>query len=298
MLLSFRRVCLSTLLLLIGGRIMGESSEDVLGGARALFDERRYAEAETAFADLHTSYPEHPEILMYLGKLAAKRQERELAVEYLSRAVKLTPEDAQIQFEYAAACGFYAGSLGTTLKALTYARRASTSMREAIELEPDNLSFRQGYIDFCMEAPSIAGGGHRRAHEQAAVIAERDPVKGAFARATIYRAEENHTEAMNVLDDLIALAPDNYFALFSFGRCAAESGERLEEGLVHLRKCLTLPAPDQAPPPAHAWWNIATIQKQLGNRPEAIIALQEATLLAPHDNRIAEDLQAYLADEA
>lgn len=298
MLLSLRRICLSILLLLIGGHVMGESSGNVMEGARALFDERRYAEAETAFAELHTTYPDHPEVLMYLGKLAAKRHERELAMDYLSQAVNLAPEDAQIQFEYAAACGFYAGSLGTTLKALTYARRAGKSMRQAIELEPDNLNFRQGYIDFCLEAPAIAGGGHRRAHEQAAAITARDPVKGAFAQASIHRAEGNHPAAMEVLDDLIALAPDNYFALYNFGRCAAESGGRLEEGLAHLQKCLTLPAPDQAPPPAHAWWNIATIQKQLGNRSEAIVALREANALAPNDPRIAEDLRTYLADEA
>lgn len=278
--------------------VRGSDAGFSVDDARALFDDRRYAEAQGAFESLHVTFPDHPEVLMYLGKLAAKRGEREAAMNYLQRAVELSPADGQLHFEYAAACGFYAGTLGTSLKALGHARRAGQHMRRAIELEPDNLTFRQGYIDFCMQAPGIAGGGHRRAHEQAAAIAQRDAVKGAFAQATIHRAEDNHPAAMEVLAELIALAPDNYFALFNFGRCAAESGERLAEGLAHLQTCLTLPAPDQAPPPAHVWWNIATIQKHLGNRSDALLALQTANTLAPHDQRIAEDLQAYLAGEA
>jgi tetratricopeptide (TPR) repeat protein len=266
--------------------------------AQVLFEERRYPEAQDAFAALHESFPDHPGVLMYLGKLAAKRQERKQAMDYLAQAVALVPDDAELQFEYAAACGFYASTLGTSLKALRYARQAGKSLQRSIELEPDNLSFRQGFIEFSLEAPAIAGGGSRRAHAQAAAIAERNPVKGAYAWAMIHRAEGNHADALASLEELISLAPDNYFALFNFGRCAAESGQRLEEGRAHLQRCLELPAPDQAAPPAHVWWNIATIEKRLGDRPAAVAALREAVALAPHDARIAEDLATTLAEEA
>jgi len=271
-------------------------SPSSLRAARNLFDERRYAEAQASFENLLAAYPHHPEVLMYLGKLAAKRQDRELAVDYLARAVEFSPNDAQIQFEYAAACGLYAGTLGTNLKALGYARRASKAMRTAIDLEPDNLEYRIGFIEFSLEAPAIAGGGGNRARNQADAIAQRDPVTGAFAWAMIHRAEGDPAAALDVFDELIAVAPDNYFALFNFGRSAAESGRRLDEGLVRLQRCLELPAPDQGAPPAQVWWNIATIQKQRGDRTAAIAALEKAIALAPHDRRIARDLENYLQE--
>ncbi len=271
----------------------GETTTTTLESATALFDERRYAEAQGSFETLLEAYPHHPGILMYLGKLAAKRHERKLALEYLTRALEHSPDNAEIQFEQAAASGFYAGTLGTNLTALRYARQASRGLRRAIELDPDNLDFRQGFIDFSLEAPGIAGGGTKRALQEAAAISERDAVKGAFAHATIHRATGDHEAALLTLEELIKIAPTNYFALFNFGRCAAESGQRLDEGLAFLKRCLELPAPDQAPPPAHVWWNIATIQKQRADRPAAIAALREAVALAPNDRRIAEDLAHY-----
>lgn len=291
-----RRLILLCLIVAPLASEVDQDGSDALAQAKSLFEERRYAEAQESFETLFADYPHHPEILMYLGKLAAKRQEREQAVDYLGKAVELVPDDAQLHFEYAAACGFYAGTLGTNLKALNYARRASKSMQKAIELEPDNLEYRIGFIEFSLEAPGIAGGGSKRARAQADAIAERDPVRGAFAWAMIHRDEGDHAAALEVFDGLIALAPDNYFALFNFGRCAAESGLRLDEGLARLQQCLELPAPDQAAPPAHVWWNIATIQKQRGDRPGAITALEQAIALAPNDQRIAKDLERYLAE--
>jgi len=276
---------------------VNSTAPSALDAARELFEARRYGEAQQSFETLLSAYPDHPEILIYLGKLAAKRHDREAAVGYLSRAVELAPENAEIQFEYAAACGFYASTLGATFKALRYARRASAGLRQAIELEPNNLDFRQGYLDFCLEAPGLAGGGIHRAREQAVEIAARDPVKGAFAEAVIHRASNDHAAALATLAGLIETAPENYFALFNFGRCAAESGLRLEEGLAFLQQCLALPEPGRGPAHAQVWWNIATIQKQRGDRAAAIAALEEAVALAPNDSRISHDLENYLQEE-
>ena len=272
-----------------------EEAPHPLAAAEALFDERRYAEAQLAFEELNARHPNQPQILRYLGKLAAKRQDRKVALEYFTAAVELRPDDAQLQFEYGAANGQYAGTLGKSFSALRYARRASKAVERAIELAPEELSYRQGLIEFSLSAPAIAGGGSKRAYAQADAIAERNLAAGAFARASIHRAEGDHLAAMQALNKLIAAAPDNYFALFKFGRCAAESGERLDEGLLHLRRCLELPAPDKAAPPAEVWWNIATIEKQRDNRAAAIDALQQAVALAPHNQKIADDLAGYLA---
>lgn len=266
--------------------------------ARDLYAERRYAEAEQAFATLENQYPNSPEVLLYAGKLAVKRREWVAAIDFLERARQLKPADAEISFELGTTAGLYAGSLGKSLSALAQARRASKAMLRAIELAPDNLAYRQALIEFSLNAPALAGGGHQRAHEQADAIAQIDPAQGAFAHAGIHRAAGDHTAAMLALDDLIAVAPDNYFALFRFGRCAAESGERLGEGLARLEKCLDQPAPERAASHAEVWWNIATIQKHLNDRDAALNALEQAVALAPQHQQIAADLARYRADNS
>lgn len=281
--------------MLVGG---GELSATPLDDAMELFAERRYAEAEEAFTQLEQEFPDHPQVLLYLGKLAAKRHDQKTSLQYLDRAMELRPNDAEMNFEYGAACGQYAATLGTSFSALSHARRASKAILRAIELDPSNLSYRQGMIGFSLNAPAIAGGGHKRAKAQADAIAKINPTQGAYAHAGIHRAQGDHGAALKSLDALIAISPDNYHALFNFGRCAAESGERLEEGLVHLQTCLTLPAPDRAAPPAEVWWKIATIKKRQNDRDAAIHALEQAVALAPTHRHIADDLKRFLAEES
>ncbi|MDB4473561.1 tetratricopeptide repeat protein [Opitutaceae bacterium] len=294
----YRRVCLPiwvSLTAMLTSVGMGASP---LEEARELYAERRYAEAEQAFAELENQYPNSPEVLLYAGKLAVKRREWVTAIDFLERAQQLQPDDAEISFQLGTTAGLYAGSLGKSLSALAQARRASKAMLRAIDLNPDNLSYRQALIEFSLNAPALAGGGHKRAHDQADAIAQIDAAQGAFAHAGIHRAAGDHTAALLALDDLIAVAPNNYFALFRFGRCAAESGERLSEGLTRLEKCLTLPAPERAASHAEVWWNIATIQKHRNDRAAALSALEQAVAMAPQHQQIAADLAGYRADNS
>ena len=62
------------------------ASSDSLTEAESLFNARRYAEAQPLFEDAITAEPDNTRALLYLGKLAAKRGERALAVGYLERA--------------------------------------------------------------------------------------------------------------------------------------------------------------------------------------------------------------------
>ncbi len=267
---------------------MLRAASPVFDQASALFNERRYAEAQPLFEELLTTEPDNTMVLMHLGKLAAKRRERALAVDYFKRAVELAPDNAELQFEYGAACGLYADTLGTSLKALREALRARKAMERSVELDPDNLIFRQGLLEFYSSAPGIAGGSMSKAYAQADAIAALNPDQGAFARANLQRAEQDLAGALVTLGGVLERAPDNYFALFQFGRCAAESGLELERGLAALRRCLSLPAPDKGAPPAYVWWRIGEIQARLGQTDAAREALDRAVALAPNDERVAE----------
>ena len=159
-------------------------------------------------------------------------------------------------------------------------------------MDPTNLIYRQGLLEFYSSAPALVGGSMKKAYAQAEAIAALDTDQGAFAHASLHRVEGNHEAALTALAAIIERVPENYFALFQFGRCAAESGLQLPRGLEILQRCLELPAPDQAAPPAVVWWHIGKIQAQLGDHGAARTAFIQAQTLAPHEKRIAADLAA------
>src|SRR5690606_18778134 len=136
-------------------------------------------------------------------------------------------------------------------RALGQALRGRNAMERAVELAPDDLSFRQGLLEYYASAPGIAGGSMDKAFVQADEIARRDLDRGAFARAHLQKAQDNLAGAMETLAAVLERAPDNYFALFEFGRCGALSGLHLEKALAALQRCLELPAPDKGSPPAY-----------------------------------------------
>lgn len=74
----------------------------------------------------------------------------------------------------------------------------------------------------------------RKAYAQADAIARSDAAQGAFARANLHRNEGDYAAALVTLYVILKNSPDNYFALFQFGRCAADSGLALSRGLTHL----------------------------------------------------------------
>lgn len=263
-----------------------------LAEAEALYGELRYAEAQPLFEAVLAADPTSRSALLHLGKLAAKRRDRAASVDYLKQAVELDPDDAELQFEYGAACSFHADSLGTSLRAALQARRGRLAMERSVELAPDNLMFRQGLIEFYSSAPGIVGGSMSKAYAQAAAIAERDANQGAFAFANLKLVEKDYRAALDTFAQVLANAPDNYYALFQFGRTAAESGLDLAAGLTALRRCLEVPVPDKGAPPAYVWLQISRIAAQQGDPTAARIALEEACRLAPNDARLVAALAA------
>lgn len=269
-----------------------------LDQAEALFGQRRYAEAQPLFEAALTADPTNLQALLHLGKLAIKRSAYDQAVEFFGRAVVQAPDDADTLFELGAASSLYADTLGTSLKALQAARRGRSALERSVELAPANLIHRQALLEFYATAPLIAGGSKHKALAQADAIAKLDADQGAFAHANLQRLDHDLAGAMTTLATVIERAPDNYFALFQFGRCAAESGIALQRGLAALQHCLELTPPEKAAPPAVVWWRIGQIEQQLGRLPAARAAFLEACTLAPHESQFAADLAALPPQDA
>lgn len=226
--------------------------------ARELYEARRPAEARVAFEQLAATDPANPEVNHYLGQLANRRNEPELATRYFERSIAAEPQAGRHQHGLGDALGRSAQNAGLLSK-FGFAKKCVAAYERAVALEPENFDFRWSLFEYYRQAPGIAGGGLDKARGEAAAMKRIDPVRARVAFALLHAADKDYTAAFAELDAALAVAPDDFVTLYHAGRLAALSGQQIEPGIARLRRCLQLPVPITPPFPDHA-----VAQLQLG----------------------------------
>jgi len=166
-------------------------------------------------------------------------------------------------------------------------------MMKAIALDPDYLDARQGLFEFYTQAPWPIGSS-KKAAEQLAAIRRRDPDLATVLAVIAKTRARDFATAFKLCDDVLARHPDNYTALYQYGRTASISGQNLARGLTTLQSCLKLDPPSPASPThSNVWFRLGAIQEKLGHAADARTAY-EAALREDPNNRVAVDALAKL----
>jgi len=278
-------------LLLFSAVVAGASGKNAADLARALdcYHTRRYSEAREMFARLAVEWPLDPEIDFHLGRLALWFDDETTAFTHLERAARSAPGEARIQNALGDAYGLAAQNAALLAK-LGWARKCRAAYERAVALDPRNRAYRWSLLGYFLVAPRLAGGGSEKAHAQADVIAQLDPMSGRIARATLALSEERFKDAFAQFEPVLREEPDSFMALYHIGRCAALSGREIERGIVALRRCLELPPPEGDGMPTHA-----CVHHRLGNllerRGDAVAAREAyATALRLHPDFRAQKI--------
>ncbi len=259
--------------------------------ARALLRAHRLPEAREPLERWLGERPDDVEAALLLGQVYHGLGRRDRAIELLAPLAEKHPEDARVLGLYGGQCLLRAGELGMSLRALRLARRGAELMERAAALAPGEISYREGLVDFYRQAPALAGGSLEKARRHAEVLTKLDPVRGAAWLSSILVQEGRFEEALAACDEALGRRPDDYAALFNFGRVASESGLRLAEGEAALRRCLErTPGPSE---PSHAgvWYRLGRIAERRGDEAAARAAYGASLRLEPAFNRPAEALR-------
>ncbi len=260
--------------------------------AEDLLRQGRLPEAERAFTERIRVQPDDAEAHHQLGRLALRRREFGLAIPMLEAAVKLRPENALYQFHYGAASAQHADTLGKTFRALGMGRRGRVAMERAVSLEPANIEFQQGLIEFYARAPGIAGGSLDKARTQAQALREKDPRAGTITLAMVHLRAKDPEAAFALYFGWLSTAPDDYQILYLAGRAAADTGLHLDYGIAALRRCLTLPPPPHVVGHATVHYHLARALQQHGDLEAARASYRSALELAPEYGAASEALKA------
>lgn len=258
--------------------------------AVALYGQGKPMEAQKAFEALASSDPENASIQFYLGRLALQRNDYAKAVPYLEKAASLSPHDSRIHLKLGDAYGLSAQKAGLFSK-LGWAEKCRKEYEKAIELDPTDVDARWSLMVFFQQAPAIAGGDTDKALAQAREIKKIDPARGRLALSVAYVAEKRFDLAFGEFEEVLETEPDNYEALFQFGRIAAISGERSDQGLAALKNCLNQSPPPRQPPLPAVHWRMGNIHEKQGDTTGARTEYEAALKLDPQFSPAIESLK-------
>ncbi|MBI2510412.1 MAG: tetratricopeptide repeat protein [Opitutae bacterium] len=281
-------LCATALLLTVSTLAATEDSDRA--EIKRLIDGRHWAAAQPLLEKAIAAQPQDAEAHYLLGLSLINQNKGDTAVAPLEKATALAPTNSEYQRALGDAYGVSAQKSGLFSK-LGWARKCKAAYEKAVELDPKNIFARASVMQFCLQAPSIVGGGIDKAYAQAEEIKKLDPAQGRAAYATLYLAEKKYAEAFALLDDVLKDTPNDYEALYQVGRLAAITGEHLDRGLATLRQCLTLTPPQGQPPHAAVHWRIGNILEKQGDKTAAKTAYEASLRVDPNFKNAIEALK-------
>lgn len=256
----------------------------------ALFKGRQWAEARGVLEKATAASPGDAEAWALLGQAHMALGNAEDAVTAMEKAAELDPKSSNYQRLLGDTYGFSAQKAGMLGK-MSFARKCKAAYDKAVELDPKNIDARWSIMEYCRQAPSIVGGGMDAAYAQAAEIGKIDANRGRIALATLYITDKKAVEAFALFDEALKAAPDDYITLYQLGRLSAMTGQRVDEGIANLQRCLTLTPPPGQPGPAPVNWRIGNLLEKKGDKAGAKAAYEAALAADPNFVRAIEDLR-------
>jgi tetratricopeptide (TPR) repeat protein len=173
-----------------------------------LFDDGKLALAQQAFEMRLQKDTNDAKALMYLAWIAQRNEDLDKAEELIERAIKKAPENAEIQYRYGGIIGEVAGD-ASIFTALGYAEKSLHGLKKAVELEPENIEYQQGLLNFYLIAPGVAGGDTDKALEQAESIQKLDEKSGFLAFSQIFSSLGDKEKLTDLFETALQRFPED-----------------------------------------------------------------------------------------
>lgn len=279
-----------TLLLLTAALAHAAVSPEKIENVRDLLRDRKLDAAESAANALIATHPKEAEAYALLGSVRVAKGDADGAVKAGEKSVQLALASSEYQLQLGDTYGFAAQKAGMLGK-MGWAKKCRLAYEKAVELDPANLTARSSLMSFYQMAPGMMGGGSDRACAQAAEIKKRDANRGRVAYAILYVGEKKYAEAFAETEDVLKSAPDNYPALYQYGRAVALSGDRLDRGTDALKKCLALAPTPGAPGHDAAHWRLGVIWEKKGDKAAARAAYEASLKINPQFQQAIDALR-------
>lgn len=189
-----RKVILIMVLFIVGLFYLNAQGTGDMETGKNLLKEKNYSEARTVFESIIEADPENAEGHYHLGKINFVEDKLDDAIKCVKMAVKLDEKNGAYHYTLGRYYGVKINRVSFMAK-MGPASNSKKSFERAVELEPDNVTYRMSLMGYLANAPGIAGGDKNKARQQAKEIKKRDPVMGLLASAMIDRLDKKFDSA-------------------------------------------------------------------------------------------------------
>lgn len=270
-----------------------------LDQGKVLYESRKLDQAKKIFQSIDDDDKQYPQAQYYLGRIAFDEKNWDDAEEFLEEAIEADGKVADFHLWLGHTLGNMIGDANMLRKTMI-APKLRDAYARAVELKPDLVDAHWGLMMFCMEAPSVMGGGLDKAKAEAQAIAKYNEADGHRAMGAIYNKEQKfpdaekeftlawkanpkytgpllnfyanrkeYVKAMEFIDPLLKSEPENYSLIYQFGKLSALSGQQLDRGQEYLNKYLSYTPKTNEPSHAGAQMRLGQIYEKKGNKAEA-----------------------------
>jgi len=287
---------------------------------RQLFEQKKYPEAQKQLLTIKEGHKDFAAAQYYLGRIAFDAKNFDDALEYFEEATEANGSVADYHEWLGNAAGSVARNANVFRQGML-APKMKAAWEKAVALDPKRISPRFSLIEYYLEAPGMMGGSKEKAETTAREIVALSPADGYRALGNVYNrteriadAEKAYTEAARLNEDYTTVLanfymthnqhdksfslfekalsknPDDMMAHYQYGRTAAISGKKLEEGERSLRKYLTYQPKNNEPSHAGANMRLAQIYEKRANKAEAKRLYEQALSKDPSLKEAKEGL--------
>lgn len=268
---------------------------------------KNFHQAESLYRQILQHEPDNVEALHSLGMLFFQTGHLESAVEYVSKAIEVSPKDSTLYFDL----GFVSGRMDELDAAITHYRQAIAlqpdyieayynlgivferldKIDEAITCYKQIISLSPGLVDaynslgLALEKQGYLDEALKNYH--AAINLQENNFDAYANLARVYAAQNNFQVAIENLRQALAIDPDHADANNNLGCLLAEQG-KFEQALSYFQRFTEL-----SPHDVNGYFNLGKTLYLLGQLGAARDNLKKVLSIQP-DYSLAESLLLYI----
>jgi len=289
------------------------SVDSLLARANRALGDRDTAAAERLFSEVLSRESDAHRAMCGIAIVGLIEGDHDKAIDYARKAIKKDKKNSRYHLMLANGYGMKASRGG--VKAMYYGRKFKKECEVAVEYDPENVQAHRALLSFYMHAPSIMGGGIEKAKKRAETIASIDVYHGHVAHGAVAQLEndnaaaeasylaaaavdsqsvdgwsvlgqfyidvERPADAVQVLERVLGLEPDDLVAVYQLARAHFDLGDDLAAAEEGFKAYITAEDRPREPDVASAHWRLALVYEGQGRYAEAMAELDEAIRLDP-----------------
>lgn len=253
--------------------------------------------AETGYRELLRRYPDHPEVLNFLGVMKYQQRDLEEAAEILRRAVEQVPGKPGPRLSLAMvlqdsgameeALEHYRGVAGQLPEQMDVQLRMAETAMAVMDLEPAEEALERAMKiapddpEVLAQLGKLRAAGHRyaEAEEHLRRVTELIPDSpGAWTNlANVHQRTGRYDECMEMLDRALERDPAFAPALAARGNCLQSRGE-LNEAIRAYHQALRAD-----PGNSDTYCNLGTALQRIGDADQSVAAFRRAVEVDPRN---------------